>query len=50
MVVHVKDEVLAHHGQSDETDVSLWCSIFHFEMFALAERMHAAVFSQEGQN
>jgi len=29
MVVHVEDEVLAHDGQSDETDVSLWCYVLH---------------------
>ena len=24
VVVHVEDEILAHHGQTDECDVSLW--------------------------
>jgi hypothetical protein len=35
VVVHVEDEVLAHHGQADETDVSLWCSVFHYVFFMI---------------
>jgi hypothetical protein len=34
VVVHVEDEVLAHHGQTDKGDVSLWFHIriqFKFE-------------------